>query len=223
MTKEQIDELKEVFGDGLGRVQIPEEAIGLILSRRKNDLLRNLVHVVQEFVKIVMGFTIPRLKVDRSRMPQEAVDTLKGVEQEVEAEVLATMPGGDASLSTPRQISGAVADYSLAETMVVQGPSGGEGDVFCFFQMEKEATDEEISAEFRSRRLRPADAYEVCRINEGNSEFTYKYPNATIWQVGGVWRFIACYAHLGRLYVRVKVHTSSQWNKGFWFVGVPLA
>ena len=211
------------MGDGLGRVQIPEEAIGLILSRRKNDLLRNLVHVVQEFVKIAMGFAIPRLKVDRSRTPQEAIDSLKGVEREVEAEVLATMPGGDASSNAAHRIKGAGADYSLAETIVVQGPSGGEGDVFYFFQMEKEATDEEIWEEFRLRRLRPADAYEVCRINEGNSDFTYKYPNATIWQVGGVWHFIACYAHLGRLYVRVKVHTSSQWNKGFWFVGVPLA
>jgi hypothetical protein len=222
LTKEQIDQLKEVFGDGLGRVEIPEEAIGLIVGRRRNDLLRNLVHVVQEFVKIVMGFTIPRLKVDRSRTPQEVVGTLKGMEQEVDAEVMATMPGRDTSpgiaKSTRRD-----ADYSLAETIVVQGPNGGEGDAFCFFQMEKEATDEDISEEFRSRRLRPADAYEVCRINEGNSDFTYKYPNATIWQVDGVWHFIACYAHLGRLYVRVKVHTSSQWNKGFWFVGVPLA
>lgn len=224
MTKDQIDQFKEVLGDGLGRVQIPEEAVGLILSRRKNDLLKNLVHVVQEFVKIVMSFTIERLKVDRSRAPQEAIDTLKGMEQEVDAGVLATMPGRDASfVAVPQIKKGCGADYSFAETVVVQGPSGGEGGVFCFFQMEKEPTDEETWEEFRRRGLRPADGYEICRINEVHSDFAYKYPNATIWRVGDAWHFIACYVHLGRVYVAVKVHTKKEWDKGFWFVGVPLA
>lgn len=224
MTKEQIDELKEVLGDGLSRIEIPEEAVGLILGRRRNDLLRNLLHVVKEFAKIAMGFTIPRLKVDRSRTPQEAIDTLNGVEQEVDAEVLVTMPGCDASFGAAPQIKREDgANHSFAETVVIQSPSGGEGDVFYLFQMEKEATDEEIWEELRLRRLRPADAYEVCRINEGNSDFTYKYPNATIWRVGDAWHFIACYAHLGKVYVRVKVHVKKQWDKGFWLIGVPLS
>lgn len=224
MTREQIDALKEVLGDGLGRVEIAEEAIGLILGRRKNDLLRSLVHLVQEFVKIVMGFTIERLKVDRSRMPQEAIGTLKGMEQEVDAKVLATMPGREASfVAAPQVKREGGTDHSFAETVVMQGPSGGEGDVFCFFQMEKEPTDEEIEEEFRSRRLRPADGYEICRINEVHSDFAYKYPNATIWRVGDEWHFIACYVHLGTAYVAVKIHTKKQWDKGFWFVGVPLS
>lgn len=223
MTRDQINQLKEILEDGLSRAEIPEEAIGLMVTGpRKNDLLRNLLHVVKEFAKIVMGFTTERLKVDRSRTPQEAIDTLKGVEQEVEAEVLATMPGGNISLGVVHRTKRDDADYSLAQTVVVQSPSGGEGDVFCLFQMEHEATDEEIWEEYRLRGLRPADGYEVCRINEGKSDFTYKYPNVTIWQVGDAWHFIACYAHLGKFYVRVKAHVKKQWNKGFWFVGVPL-
>ncbi len=224
MTHEQIDQLKEVLGDGLSRVEISEEAVALILGRRKNYLLKNFVHAMEEFVKIVMGFTIPRLKVDRSRTPKEAIDTLKGMEQEVDAGVLATMPGCDVSfVAVPQVKRGAGVDYSLAETVVVQSPSGGEGDAFSFFQMEKEPTDEEIWGEFRRRGLRPADGYEICRINEVHSDFAYKYPNATIWRVGDAWHFIACYVHLGRVYVAVKVHTKKEWDKGFWFVGVPLA
>ena len=192
------------------------------MNRYKGELLKNFLHVVREFVKIVKGFTIPRAKVNRSRTPQEALDTLATMEQQVDPDVMTTMPGRDLNEKTPLD---ATADRtgnagSFAETIMRQNP--GEGDMFHFFQMEHEATDDEIAKKFTSLGLRPADAYELCRINEENSDFAYKYPNATIWKVNGVWHFMACYAYLGKLYVRVKIHTLPHWRKGYWMVGVPL-
>ena len=159
MTNEQINELRELLADGLRRAEgntpIPSESIELVLNRYKGELLKNFLHVVREFVKIVKGFTIPRAKVNRSRTPQEALDTLATMEQQVDPDVMTTMPGRDLNEKTPLD---ATADRtgnagSFAETIMRQNP--GEGDMFHFFQMEHEATDDEIAKKFTSLGLRP--------------------------------------------------------------------
>ena len=233
MTNGHIDAFKELFVSSLTededvptgemKVQdIPDKAFDEILRGHEVGLRAQFRHVVREFAKITNGFTIPRMKVDRTRTPQEALNALKAMRQEIDPEVAVKMPGGNPQKETivettnQQKIS---VDSSFAET--IMRPNTGEGDMFHFFMAEG-ATDDEVTEKLALRGLRPADAYELCKINEINGDLAYRYPNTTIWKIDGVWCFIAFYVHLGQPYVKVAIHADKHWRPGYWVVGVSL-
>ena len=215
MTESQITTLTDFFADTLRGANVSHESVELVLSRSRAELLSNLAHVIREFVKMVEGFDVPRMKVDHSLAPHAALDLLAGFEQEVDQKIAATMPRCHLDAATPPNSAPDRTDraHQLAETVMHAPPA--EGEVFRFFYTEDGDTDDDIARKFSSRNMRPATPFEVCRINQGNGEFTSKYPNAAIWKNDdGVWCFAACYMHLGKLYVRVKAHTT-HWPRGF--------
>lgn len=222
MTEDQITTLTDLFADALRRANAPSESIELVLNHSRTELASNLTHVVTEFMKMAEGFDAPRMKVDHSLAPQAALDLLLGFEQDIDQAVAATMPRSCPDESIPLGTASNRTDQArqLTETVVYAPPS--EGDVFRFIFTEDDQTDDDIMRKFASQNLRPATPFEVCRINQGNGEFTWKYPNVAIWKNDdGAWCFLACFMHLGKLYVKVKDHTTP-WRKGFWIVGVPL-
>jgi hypothetical protein len=225
LVKKEIDELVEAFGKELDKTPIPGKDIQLALINFRGELLKNLLFVVGEFVKMVKGFTItiPRAEINRLQTAQEAIETLTDMKKEIDWEVFARMPRhhfGETSVpsSTQNPVNNT---HSLAETVIAHTPT--ESDDFEFFQMNHNATNEEIMKEFASRGLRPVDGFELLRINKirGN-KFAYRYPNATIWYIDGVWCYAVCHEHLGTVQITIKEQTAGSWQKEFWFVGVRL-
>lgn len=233
MDSGHIEAFKELFAKSLiededapageAKVRdIPDTTVDEILRNHEVGLRAQLRHLVREFAKMNDGFTIPRMKVDRTRAPQDALNALKGMKQEIDPAIVAKMPGGttqkDTAAETPSQQK-MNAGASFAET--IMQANAGEGDMFRIFMAEG-ATDDEITEKLAARGLRAADAYELCRLNEMNGELAYRYPNVTIWKMDDAWCFMAFYVHLGQPYVKVAVHADKHWRPGYWIVGVPL-
>ncbi len=212
MTNDQITKINYQLGRKLYEDGPPSDVVDRIFELYRNELIVDLVATVKKWAQVVTGFSFRCIKIDRSRAPQEAIDALIGVEQEIDQSVMATMPGYEPEKSSDQSVMKmmlyklifvakrwwAKVTRSLAPQEAVVAKEKGrsdplavttivpiisdEEDGFFFFRMSCDSTHDEINEKCDSLRRDLVDPYELCAINAANPELATSFPNATIWK-----------------------------------------
>ena len=151
----------------------------------------------RERAEVVSNLIIRKVKVNRSRSPQEALDATGRV-QYTDRKVVDSMPKGE----------------------------GDEVEVVLFKPEPWEyiksgcISDDDLKKAYERRNSKPADPYSVAAVNEADPTFADEKPQGTHWKdAKGNW----CYATFGRWGVKRKVfvrRSGSVWRGGWWFAGV---
>jgi len=150
----------------------------------------------RERAEALSNLIVRKVKVNRTRTPQEALDAT-GRKQYADRNVVDSIPKGD----------------------------GEEVDVVFFKPDLSERngyiSDDDLEKEFELRGLKPADPFSVAAVNEADLAFADERPNATHWKdANGKW----CYAAFrrwdgGERSVFVD-HNGRGWNGRWWFAGL---
>ncbi len=140
---------------------------------------------------------IRRVKADRTKSPQEALDAT-GRWQYTDAAVVAEMPKGESD----------------------------EGEVY-FFKPRPEAYDKNglisdgsLEKEFEFHGLKPCDPCKLSKINADDPAFADERPNGTHWKdANGKWCFAAFDRWCGERRVNVY-RDDDDWDDCWWFAGL---
>lgn len=149
----------------------------------------------RERAEAVSNLIVRKVKVNRSRSPQEALDATGRV-QYTKRTVMDSMPKGD----------------------------GDEVEVVFFkpdlSKRNGHISDDDIKKEFEMRGLKPADPFSVAAVNEADPAFADEHPHGTHWKdPQGNW----CYATLYRWSDERRVNVlryDDDWSGDWWFAGV---
>ncbi len=168
------------------------EAVQEVLGQA--ELAGEQFAVFRRRVEAVSNMIVRRVKVNRSRTPQQMLDAT-GRRQYTDRKVVDAMPRGD-----------------------------GEEVEVCFFKPDASAyqdglmSDEEMERQCELRGMESADPYSLAAVNEADPAFADQMPNATHWKdANGNW----CYAAFGRWFVDgrgVRIHRICDDWYGRWFV-----
>lgn len=175
-----IDPVSKNWENGSTQV----EAIGKLVVSRWQDFHIQIVDMSNLIVR--------RVKVNRNRTPQEAIDAT-GRRQYVDISVVDAMPRGE-----------------------------GEGSEIFFFIPDRLLSDDDLEKEYELRGLKPADPYSLAAVNEIDPAFADNYPNSTHWKdSNGKWYYAAFDHWVGRgRSVGVDRHTIGWAANCLWFAGV---
>lgn len=161
--------------------------LGMVLFapfRKRAEALSNLI--------------VRRIRVNRTRSPQEALDAT-GRAQYTDCKVVDAMPKGEGD----------------EVEVVFFKPDLSERNGFI--------SDDDLEKEFESRGLKPADPISVAAVNEADPAFADEKPHGTHWKdAKGNW----CYAAFNRFGVKREVNVyrvDYVWNDDWWFAGVRLS
>ena len=161
MTDGQIGKIKEKLGEALRKAGLQSEPAQQVLETKGqgNLMIAEMVAVVRRFVEATSNQITRRVKVDRSRTPQEALDAT-GRKQHTNHRVVSAMPHGE-----------------------------GEEVEVVFFKLGRYISDADLEQEYDTRDLIPADPYSLAAVNEADPAFADTYPHGTHWQADGKWCF----------------------------------
>lgn len=169
------------------------EAVQIVLGQ--SELAGEQFAVFRRRVEAVSNLTVRKVKVNRSRSRQEALEATGRV-QYTDREVVDSMPKGE----------------------------GDEVEVV-FFKPDLSnrngyISDDDLEKEFELRGLKPADPVSVAAVNEADPAFADEKPHGTHWKdAKGNW----CYATFDRWYGKREVYVNRDddvWYDGWWFAGV---
>jgi len=142
------------------------------------------------FLEVMSDMIVRRVRVDRTRTPQEALDAT-GRRQYTNRNVVAAMPHGD----------------------------GEEVEVF-FFNLGHYVSDDKLEEEFALRGFVAADPYTLAAVNEADPAFADDHPNTTHWKVSsGKWCYAVFnrWSDERRVFVHRVVY---DWRGPWWFAGL---
>ena len=127
---------------------------------------------------------------------------------------------------TPQEMLDATGRKQYTDPDVIKGMPRGEGEKVevTFFQVGRQASDDELEKEFASRGLKPTDPYSLAKVNQDDPAFADTHPNATHWKgADGKWHY-AAFDHWGDGERHVDVHRNeSGWDGHWWFAGLPVS
>lgn len=190
ITDGQIDKAVGVYRAMLQkhRGELGSEPVQQVLGQP--EFVGEMVRVLRRRIEAVSSMIVRRVKVDRTRTPQQVLDAT-GRRQYTDPNVVANMPG--------------------------RGNGIEELDVY-FFPLRRSASDEEVEAARKLHGLeRPADSYAVAQVNTDDPSFADTHPNFTHWQdANGRW----CHAAFDRWHDErsVRVDRSARGWGGLWWV-----
>ncbi len=197
ITPGQVSKFYDVLAAALVKSGLPSEPTQKVLESQGGILADEFVASVRKRVDAVSNMIVRRVKVDRTRIPQQVLDAT-GRKQYTDRKVVDAMPrdGRD------------------------------EDDVF-FFRPDKSVydkngliSDNNLAKEYELRGLKP-DPYAQAAVNEADPAFADEKPNGSSWKdAGGNW----CYAAFSRWrgderFVGVS-RRGSDWGGGWLFAGV---
>ncbi|HXF43908.1 MAG TPA: hypothetical protein VNK70_00285 [Candidatus Paceibacterota bacterium] len=191
MTDGQIENVVARLRDALRkhREEFGSEPVQKVLGT--DNLGMRLLEPFRQLVEAVSNLIIRRVKVDRSRTPQEALDAT-GRKQYTNRSVVAAMPRGE-----------------------------GEEVEVIFFNLGRYVSDNDLEKEYELRGLMPADPYSLAAVNGADPAFADERPNGTHWKdADGRWCYAAFDRHWddGR---RVRVNRDGRdWSDDWWFAGL---
>lgn len=169
------------------------EAAQTVLGQ--SEFVDEMFAVFRKRVEMISSMVVRRVKVNRSRSPQEAIEAT-GRAQYTDRKVVDAMPKGE----------------------------GDEAEIVFFkpdlSQRSGFISDDDLEKEFELRGLKPADPISVSAVNEADPAFADEKPHGTHWKdAKGNW----CYATFkrwfgGRLVLVYRV--DSGWDDFWWFAGV---
>ncbi len=194
ISQGQIGKIQELLGAGLRKSGLSGEPVQQIIEHQGDALVRELVAVVCKRVEAVSNLIVRRVRVNRSRNPQQALDAT-GRRQFTDKDVVRAMPRG----------------------------TGEEGETF-FFQLNLSErgghiSDDELDKEFSDREFIPEDPDTLAAVNEADPAFADTHPNCTHWKdASGKW----CYAAFDRWDDGRAVgvgRSANDWSGSWWFAG----
>ncbi|MFZ2887001.1 MAG: hypothetical protein WA021_04250 [Minisyncoccia bacterium] len=194
MTDGQIEKIVDKFRAGMrkNRSGISSDVAQQIVSVVDN-LGRELCEVVLDHAKRLKDYKIHRVKVDRSRPPQEVLNATGRILR-IDPLAVESMPRGEGS-----------------ETEIV------------FFKVHASnscwISHDDLEKEYRLRGLKPVDAYSLADFNKANPAFADGCCNYTHWKKGGQWHSIAFHRWAGGRAVDVHSYSSSV-NPHCYFAGM---
>lgn len=193
-TAAQIGKICDLLTAKLRQADLPSEPTQQIIETQGEALAVELVTVVRRRVEVISNLITRRVKVDRSRTPQQALDAT-GRKQYTNRSVVDSMPRS-------RTVEVEVFFFKLDLSQ-----SGGY------------ISDADLEKEYDSRGYKPADPYSLAAVNEADPTFADTHPNATHWQdKNGNWCLAAFDLWNGER--GVYVHRSGDgWSVSWWFAG----
>ena len=199
ITPGQIGKINENLAAALRKSGLQSALVQVVLETQGDALTQELLETVRAHVEALSGLIIRKVKVDRTRTPQQALDAT-GRRQYVDPKVVNAMPG--------------------------RGEMVEEAEVF-FFKPRPQAydkngliSDDRLEAEYDFHDFKPADPYAQAAVNEADPNFANDHPNGTHWKdKDGKW----CFASFFRWLDEPRVHVYRRdldWYDCWWFAGV---
>ena len=170
LTAGQIAKFLDLQTSALRKSGLPVAETQTVLETQGAALADEFVAAVRKRVEAISGLIVRRVKVNRSRTPQEMLDAT-GRKQYTDRKVVDAMPKGT-----------------------------GEEAETVFFKLDLSArdgwiSDDDLGKEYALRGLVPQDPYSLVAVNEADPAFADEHPNATHWKdKDGKW----CYATFDR-------------------------
>ena len=188
----QITKLTDLLSAGLRKAELPSDVSQQVIEDQGEAVVKEFVTGFRRRVEAISGLIARRVKVDRTRTPQGAINAT-GRTPYTNSSVVNNMPGqtGD------------------PEVEVV------------FFRIGRTIKVTELAAEYESRGLVPADPYSLAAVNEAEPAFADTYPNGTQWQDAEGQYCFAAFARWfdGGRHVRVR-RLGNDWRDRWFFAGV---
>mgnify|MGYP001584439331 FL=1 len=195
MTDGQIENVVNKLRDAMRkhRSEITSDVAQQVLGVENLGMM--MFTPFRERAEAVSNLIVRKIKVNRNRSPQEALDAT-GCAQYTDRKVVDSMPKGE----------------------------GDEVEVV-FFKLDLSQrngfiSDDDLEKEFELRGLKPADPISVATVNEAYPAFADEKPHGTHWKdAKGNW----CYAAFNRWSGERKVdvlRVGSDWYGRWWFAGV---
>ncbi|MBU0597887.1 hypothetical protein KKF61_02725 [Patescibacteria group bacterium] len=194
MTDGQIDKVVENITAGFRkrlrdhRDELSSDTVQTVLGQK--DFISALFAEFRQRVEAVSNMIVRKVKVDRTRTSQEALD-VTGRKQYTDDDVVKSMPNG----------------------------KGDETEVI-FFKVGRTISDDDLEKEYELRGLVPADPYSLCAVNGNDPAFADEHPNGTHWKdSNGKWCFASFDRWSDERGVSVG-RSDSGWYVRCWFAGV---
>lgn len=162
LTSGQIGKLEEIFGDGLRKANLQSEPAQQVIENQADALVSELVEIVRKRVEAVSSTIIRRVKVDRTRSPEQVLDAT-GRAKYIDGQIVKSMPRG----------------------------TGEDTDIH-FVPLGRLTSNDDVEKKLNSLDLRLADPESLAKVNEYDPSFADAHPNFTIWKdADGNWCFAA--------------------------------
>ncbi|MBU0964389.1 hypothetical protein KKC06_05115 [Patescibacteria group bacterium] len=194
MTDGQIDKVVENITAGFRkrlrdhRDELSSDTVQTVLGQK--DFISALFAEFRQRVEAVSNMIVRKVKVDRTRTSQEALD-VTGRKQYTDDDVVKSMPNG----------------------------KGDETEVI-FFKVGRTISDDDLEKEYELRGLVPADPYSLCAVNGNDPAFADEHPNGTHWKdSNGKWCFASFGRWIDERGVSVD-RDGRDWADCCWFAGV---
>ena len=191
LTSGQIGKLEEIFGDGLRKANLQSEPAQRVIENQADALVSELVEMVRKRVEAVSSMIVRRVKVDRSRTPEQVINAT-GRNKYTDGQVVRHMPRG----------------------------TGEDTDIH-FIPLGRLTSNDDVEKKLNSLGLRLADPESLAKVNEDDPSFADAHPNFTIWKdADGNWCF-ATFRRWGvERGVDVYRSDDGDWGGDWWFAGV---
>ncbi len=197
MTTSQIDRACELLRAKLTKhaSEFSSDAVQMVFGQ--SELGAEWLTVFRKRVEAVSSMIVRRVRVDRTRSPEQVLDAT-GRAQYTDSQVVKSMPRG----------------------------TGEETDIR-FFKPEPEEydhdgwmSDEAFEAALARRNFIAADPESLAKVNEDDPAFADTHPNCTHWKgADGKWHFATFHRWLDKRYVDVYRHDHA-WHGPWWLAGV---
>lgn len=173
--------------------EFDSSAVQVVLGQ--SELAGEMLAVFRKRVEAVSDMIVRRVKVNRTRNPQEVLDAT-GRKQYTDRKVVDSMPKGE-----------------------------GEEVEVVFFKPDLTRrngyiSDADLDKEYELRGLKPADPYSVAAVNETDPAFADEKPHGTHWKnADGNWCFAAFDHWRDERHVSVD-RIDHGWDVSWWFGGL---
>lgn len=190
ITAEQISTIQDLLGAALRTSDLSSDRVQQTLEMQGEALITEILTVIHKHIERVGSIIVRKVKVDRSRAPQEVLSAT-GREQYISGAVVDNMPRGE----------------------------GGEVEVFFFF-LNRLVSDADLDREYEQRGFKPADPYSIAAVNEADPAFAEKHPNGTHWQDSYGRRCFIAFGRWGGRYGVSMGQSVEFWGDVWWFAGL---
>ena len=194
ITAGQIGKIQELLGAALRKSGLLSEPTQQVLKHQGKQLADEFVAAVRKRVEATSNMIARRVKADRTKSPQQALDATRR-QQYTDRDVVEGMPKGELDEEDI---------YLFKPDLSARG-----GHI----------SDDDLEKEFDARGFKPADPYKLAKFNADDPAFADEHPNGTHWKdATGRWCFAAFDRWFGGRLVYVNRH-DDVWNDSCWFAG----
>ncbi len=206
ITAGQTGKIADNLSAALRKSELQSASAQRVLEHSGDKMTTELLEIVRKYVEAESRTSVRRIKVDRTRTPQEALDAT-----------------GRTQFAEGVAGSGRI---ELGERKVVDSmPSCTDAEVeLVFFRLYLQSgsiSKDDLVREYKRRGLEAADPISVAALNEADPAFAGEMSShCTQWKdADDKWCVIISSVFHGepRIYVR---HDDGNWDDRYWFVGV---